>query len=323
MVINRQRGLDSLAGILIIYMILYHCIQHAGLQDSVLYDILHRFFFFFMAWFYYKAGMFHRKKTVKEVVLSSAKRLLKPYVFFTLIAHLCCCLNYLVSGDYDIIHYTLSPFKQILLFEATNWNLPLWFLISLFVVKNIFNMWILRFNPKVLFIVGIVAWQTSHDSLIYPIFIQNIALGLFFYTCGNCFGRLKFSKWLILVFGVVYIWALFNPSHVDFRANIVGNNTCYLQWLLVSLMAIVLYNNMFENAPRILLNNMFVCIGENSMFFYCTHWIIIMIIKAILTNANVDMSALQLLVIFVCLEIFILSFLFKVIPQTLKIKIGI
>lgn len=65
MVNDRQRGLDSLAGILIIYMILYHCIQHAGMQDIIRYFTL--FFFFFIAWFYYKAGMFHGKKTVKEV----------------------------------------------------------------------------------------------------------------------------------------------------------------------------------------------------------------------------------------------------------------
>lgn len=245
MVNDRQSGLDSLAGILIIYMILYHCIQHADLQNSVLYDILHRFLFFFMAWFYYKGGMFHSKKAVKEMVISSAKRLLKPYVVFSLIAHLCCCLSCVVSGDYNIIHYTLSPVKQILLFEAPSWNLPLWFLISLFVVKNFFNYWSLHFNPYILLVFGVVAFLTSHNSQVNPIFIQNIALGLFFYTCGYIIGKVKMSKILFVILGCVYLWAFFHPSYVDFRANIVDNHTNYILWLVACIVGILLYNHIF------------------------------------------------------------------------------
>lgn len=319
----RLRGLDSLAGLLIVYMIVFHCLQNAGLHDSFLYVWTRRFLYFFMAWFYFKAGMFHKIKAEKEILKNSVRRFIRPYVAFTLLAHLFCCLNYAAKGDFNIIHYTLSPFKQIVLFEAISWNLPLWFLISLFVVKNIFNIWSLLFNPEILLVFGIIASLTSNNSQINPIFIQNIALGLFFYACGYCLGKIKLNRLFYAIFYIVYVWAILHPSYVDFRANIIDAKTSYFQWIVVTIVGILLYNWLFLTTPPILQKNIFSMIGRESMFFYCVHWIIIMIVKNCIEFSNWNFSDVQLFFFLIISEVLLLFFLFKVIPLSVKNMLGV
>lgn len=320
---NRQSGLDMFAGILIIYMIMYHCFQHAELLDSMMYEITHRIFFFFMSWFYFKAGMFHKVKPEKVMVKTTARRLLIPFASFTLLAYFICCINYLLIGDFNIIHYTLSPIKQLLLLEAISWNLPLWFLPSLFIVKNIFNLWSLRYSSKWLLLLGIVACLTANDSEAYPIWIQNLAAGMFFYSAGYCLKDIKKSKFLLCICGGLYVLSLVKPNIVDFRTNILSSNSVYCLWLLFSLGSIIFYNRLFiATPPNMLRRNVFTYIGRNSMFFYCSHWIVIMIVKQLVKYSGIVMNSEIFFILLLLVEAFLLP-LFVIIPQGIKIKLKI
>ena len=59
--------LDSIAGIMIVYMICYHILQWGGID--VINAFVMRPLFFFMAWFFFKSGMFHEDDREKEMMV--------------------------------------------------------------------------------------------------------------------------------------------------------------------------------------------------------------------------------------------------------------
>lgn len=64
---KRVTYVDQVSGLLIMYMILYHCLQWSGL------NYVNKTYWmfplsFFMFWFFYKSGMFYREKTCKEIL---------------------------------------------------------------------------------------------------------------------------------------------------------------------------------------------------------------------------------------------------------------
>src|SRR5574344_312877 len=79
----RNQGLDTIAGLLIIYMIFGHCSQLADCRENIIYVYANRLFYFFMAWFFYKSGMFHNNAKSIEIK-KTALRLLKPYAIYTI-----------------------------------------------------------------------------------------------------------------------------------------------------------------------------------------------------------------------------------------------
>lgn len=69
---KRDASLDSVAGLLIIYMILYHIFLGCGMAEALSsYWMLSLSFFMF--WFFYKSGMFYKDKTCKEVLLGGVR----------------------------------------------------------------------------------------------------------------------------------------------------------------------------------------------------------------------------------------------------------
>lgn len=66
--IRRQSHIDSVAGLLIIHMILGHCIQVTDCRDLTLYKWM-QVLSFFMPWFFFKSGMFYKERKPVEVLL--------------------------------------------------------------------------------------------------------------------------------------------------------------------------------------------------------------------------------------------------------------
>ena len=64
-------------------------------------------------------------------------------------------------------------------------------------------------------------------------------------------------------------------------------------------------------------------IGRESMFFYCVHWIIIMIVKNCIEFSNWNFSDVQLFFFLIISEVLLLFFLFKVIPLSVKNMLGV
>ena len=78
---DRNKSIDSLAGLLILQMIIYHLFLHAALRNNFLYSITYPLYFF-MPWFFYKAGFFLQPQSIKECVIGGCKKLLRPFFIF-------------------------------------------------------------------------------------------------------------------------------------------------------------------------------------------------------------------------------------------------
>lgn len=72
---NRNKNLDLVAGILIVWMIVLHVRAATGFEFNTRFI---PFLFCFMAWFFFKSGMFHRLRSNSAIIKSGWKILLIP-----------------------------------------------------------------------------------------------------------------------------------------------------------------------------------------------------------------------------------------------------
>lgn len=278
---TRDISLDSVAGLLIIVMILGHVIQRLGLDGGRLSYYLQLFFPYFMVWFFFKAGMLFKSKPMKQVVIDKFNRLIIPFILWSLI-------GYPVQVARDIIEiYTgggkkiieiclLNPLKSLLAQGSMSSNLPLWFLPSLFITIIVSNRLICLHKKKYLYtiLILILLFIIQLTPIRLPLYIGNILLGIFFFMIGNSLKELQYHKLVFLISGIVSLLILvLLPSFVDFRANklIFGN---YYIWLFASIFNCIFINNIFKRISflnRLKLN----IIGKDSMNYYISHWIVI------------------------------------------------
>ena len=85
---NRNESIDTAAGIMILYMIFTHVCQHYHLENSTVYITCEHLLYFFMPWFFFKAGMFFKIGENKEVINKGIRRLLKPFILYSLLGHI-------------------------------------------------------------------------------------------------------------------------------------------------------------------------------------------------------------------------------------------
>lgn len=134
---KRQVYLDTVAGILIVYMMLMHCEQFTDTFDTEFGKILSTTFSCFMPWFFFKSGMFCKEcSTVKADFKHTVKKLWRPYLLFWCIGFAIQGVFLYIDGDKNWVHYLLSPVKQTICDGGTNNSvLPMWFLVTLFGVR--------------------------------------------------------------------------------------------------------------------------------------------------------------------------------------------
>lgn len=181
---ERNKAIDSVAGIMITYMVFTHICQHFGYEHSAIYMTLEHIFYFFMPWFFFKAGMFFKFGDNKTICYKGIKRLLFPFVKYSLIGHICYCLLCYFNGNID--WSVIFPYRSFLMEGSIPGNLPLWFLLSLFLCRVIFNELQNRKVPiyLVAIISVLVALMLHKIDFIQPFYVANVWTGMFFMTMG-------------------------------------------------------------------------------------------------------------------------------------------
>lgn len=278
---KRREDIDCASGFFVLWMINVHLGDWNWSTKS---DWAGMAYVPFMAWFFYKAGMFFAVGK-ESSVLKQAKKLLYPFVAFTLIGHLLHCARLWVEfHDQNITDYLVVPFISILLRGSANGNFALWFLPSLFCAKVIFpylckkcnNIWI--WAGGAVLITFLVSYINALDWLpklpgmehvTLPIWMANIPLGIFFYALGYKLKERQYeSIYVFLAISVLVISFLL--PHVSYTFRTVQGSGNFLQWIIVSLAAIILFNNFFRRVPfqwRLLQQ-----VGRDSMMWYVWHW---------------------------------------------------
>ncbi len=278
---NRLTYLDSVAGLLLINMILWHCWQFAKLPSNAYWL---RIFSFFMPWFFFKAGMFYKKEIFNKTYLQSYRRLLKPFILYSILGTIVILIEDILYSDLNITSVLYSAIYTLLKAGSVPRNLPLWFLLSLFFVRIIFNT-LSNYIPHATVIITIVCpiilclCQICIETNI-PYYFLNITSGLLFYAIGYKLKEFKPSKIITLLILLIYIGIMvFYPQMIDMRSNKIIHGT-YIGWIITSTIGILAINSVFR--VFIYKANSLSKIGKDTMPVYCWHWIILLLITPLL-----------------------------------------
>lgn len=271
--IKRDSSLDTIAGIMTIYMIYIQICPWVGISPL---PHVGKFLFFFMAWFFYKSGMFFHNISFSECYKKGIQRLMIPYIIFSIIGWFMFFIRDVIKQEITE-QYFINSLRQILHEGAVAGNAPLWFLFTLFCVRIIFYLVhkLKQYSVIPICFFGILAYILNFWHIKDYYWISNICSGMFFFGCGYILKNVQYNKYLFIISVITYIGIIiYIPTFVDFRSNTFTKGN-YIAWILSSLAGIITFNNIFKYIPvRFkLLNN----IGKDSMSYYVTHWIILSI----------------------------------------------
>lgn len=277
---KRNNSLDLIAGIFIIYMIVLHICQWCSLT-YVFKNVIFHIFSFFMFWFFFKSGMFYHEKTSKEVVIWGGKRLMVPFVVFSIIGHILQCIRLLQDKDYNWMHYIFSPIKTVLVDGSIGGNYPLWFLFTLLVVQLIFNyLYLKKINIWFVIVIGfIVAYGLNMLGKTLPLYFANIPLGIATYGIGYKMKNAQYKRSVSILALAVYVVILsFSYSSIDFRVNQVTNGV-YIIAFLYAISGCIIINYLFSltKVHFYILEH----IGKHSMNYYVMHWPVLLLCSII------------------------------------------
>lgn len=295
---NRDKSIDTIGGIMILYMIILH-IQKLSHYAPITNRYV-PFLFSFMMWFFYKSGMYHKVTDMKSIVKSSIKRLLIPYIVFTLIGILFGTFITLYKSE-NLIDFYIGSVYQTLVMGGAFSNMPIWFLLSLFCVRIIFNHFInCNKGMEITGVSLIIAVILALYDVEKPPYLGNICLGLFFYGLGYYLKQIQFERYIFIVALALYILLyLLYPSNIDVRANHCTDGS-YLGAVIAGVCAIVVINNLsrFKLSLQPL-----TYLGEHSMVYYLCHWVLLKQVQTYMTASPEKVFLIMCLACLVLLPI--------------------
>lgn len=330
---TRLLWLDFASGVMLLWMILYHAISYAlgyelegyrYISDmSLLPNDLHRFvsisqegtlevlnpcslipwLHFFMPWFFYKSGMFFQKRSLRELWYKDSKKLLGSFIIWSLVGFFVFVLIGLVNNSITLRTYTYSIVRGLFLTGKVPVNIPLWFLLTLFMVRFIANKFLPdRENTYVFYIkiflvilvgyiVSYVAYRYNHRLL--PYWVANSAAGLSFFALGYAMRDIETKWWLVAPSMIVYlIGCVVGFPMVDMWPNKVVNGN-YMLWIPVAFSCILIFNSVCRFIYSYIRVKPLEWIGQNAMTIYVSHILIIsVVVDIILRNSTLVLSPL-------------------------------
>ncbi|QDO93699.1 acyltransferase family protein [Formosa sediminum] len=315
MSLERDRSLDTISGIMIIWMVILHSFQWGNLTGSMIYIFLLKCLYFFMSWFYYKTGFLYNKgKGLSMTFKKGLDQLITPMLIWTTVGYLL-TIPGLLMGNYPLWKIPIAPLFFLVSSGDTIGNSPLWFLLSLFFIKIVFPF-IARVNLNLKKIIAIsllcLSWVFEKNNIKIPFGLHSFPLGLFFTLSGLICKEfrvpdriIKSGLWLVLPYIVL---SIFFASYVDFHNNnlVYGN---YWLFTLNALFAINLCLVLFREVNLKILS----WIGEKSLVYLVIHWPIFFLIKISFVFLNIStenyLYVVSLFVIAICISTLIAKFI--------------
>lgn len=317
---QRTTHIDLAAGIMLAWMILGHTASHASYVG--IFPIIGKYLSFFMPWFFYKAGMFYRDKSTKERAIGGAKKLLSPFLIYSLIGQLFLYICLIVEHNVSFRSFVYQPLRSLFVTECLPGNGALWFLVVLYLVNLIIPLVINKIHPLIITLWGIgIAFicYLLHTSW-FPCIIPNTAAGIAFYSMGYYCRDKEDKGWMLAIAIATYATCcIIGYPGIYFHHNTAANAATYLLYYPASWAGIVLLNNICRWLNPNLIYSIFRWIGQNSMNIYVTHWIVLVLLRLFV----LDIAQLQNTSIIFCIYVatMIVSLpLLNWLINTLKIK---
>lgn len=280
---KRSASLDIISGVLILWMIVYHSFQWAELDKTPLFNTLLSFFYFFMAWFYFKAGyLFNSSRGLNEIVSSGMIKLLIPMIVWLTIGYIILIPYLFFVEKSPIWKIVIWPAYSLISSGDTIGNSPLWFLLSLFIVRVLlFFITKLSFILILIitFILLLIGWFEFYNSINLPFGLVSTPIGLLFSLSGflikSKFKIDKKNNFSIVVCLFVLLFTSYFNSYVDIHTNTLWFGSYFL-YIATSILLITFLVPVvsFELKP-------ISWFGVNSMIFLVIHWPIFTLVKYI------------------------------------------
>ena len=282
---KRDNYIDLLKGIAIFLVVLGH-------HDTVLTNYIYSFH---MPLFFFISGIFHSNyDSYKKFIIKKIKVLIIPYFTFATTLF----LFWLIIGrKYGESAINNTPIKiafngifigsDIKNISSMEWGTPVWFLLCLFVVTNLYYF-ILKLEIKKIVLVNIVIgcigyYLSKHNYSIFRIWHFDTALiAINFYTFGNLLKERLFkiknilNGILILLFFLSIIGNKLN-GRIDMNGNHYSN---IILFYLTAILGIIFIFGFIKKIK--VANNFIEWIGQNTLIILAYHGRAMTFIKLIL-----------------------------------------
>lgn len=310
---KRYAHIDLAAGIMILWMIIYHALGYTwgfnlrdywhitdlsmlpegarafinedGKLEAINVLVVYPYLCFFMPWFFYKSGQFFKTRPFDEHLRKDSSKLLLTFIIWSAIGY----VFYLVFGTLQhsltLRGSTYSIVRGLFLTGKVPINEPLWFLLTLFGVRFVAN-WLLpnkdnKYRWPIVaciiiagYIIAYACFCRNHRLL--PYWVSNGASGLVFFSLGYALRDYENKWWLIAPCVVVYLTCCFiGFPMVDMLFNrlVAGN---YLLWMPVAFCGIITFNVFCRVLCKHIRIKLLELAGQNAMTIYVTHILILL-----------------------------------------------
>lgn len=247
---KRNRYIDTIKAVGIFLVILGH---HQTIFTQYIYS-------FHMPLFFFLSGIFHKNYgSYRSFFEKKIKSLIIPYFFFATTLF----LFWLVIGRYfgeskmrhtSILESILGIFagNEIFGFSSIEWGIPLWFILTLFIVANMY--YIINKSGSIFFIIiinilfGMIGYYYNFYKPTYlDIWHFTVSFNAIqFYSIGailkdRILNLDKISyKWMILLFIISYVSCYYNGK-IDMYSLNYGNNMLLFYISAFSGIAFIIY----------------------------------------------------------------------------------
>ena len=304
---ERFSYVDLSAGIMILWMVLGHTCMAAGFvgtpaRPSGITDFVPNFLFFFMPWFFYKSGQFFSKKGFKEELKKDWNKLIRQFLIWSAIGYISYLISLGVFNGLTFRNIVYLPIRHLVLGGSIDINHPLWFLLTLFGVRQIANFILPLENDKFYWLkclsIVLVAFSVGFglyclDCRFTPIWAANGSTGLAYFTLGYCTRKHETKWWLLIPCILSYIVCCFlNFPNIDMHLNQCGSVSRYLMSLPASCAGIITFNLACRYISKYLhyLSLPFEYIGKYAMIIYVSHGVIYGSMSWIIDSLNYNIS---------------------------------
>ena len=284
---SRVEYIDAVAGVMIAWMILGHCRYFSNTTLPFF-----KFLGFYMPWFFYKSGMFFTTKSSMNLLKNDARKLLRYYVVYSIAGWIIWCACGLIEGSLSWSGCFMRPIYAFIHHGSISGNGALWFLFSLFIVRQLANLMTEKCPPPIL---AAVCFLTAY--FLYSIgwykycwWFGNVFSGLCFFLLGYWLKEKENNRWIFATstFFFVLIICAYSFKWIDdfpylyMHANSMYNGN-YLLFYPTALAGIIMTNNFFNFLYKRWSSRLLEYIGVNAMTLYTTHWILLVVVLFVAT----------------------------------------
>ena len=348
---KRIRHIDIAAGVMILWMIIYHAICYAwsfDLRDYWWMDdlsllpaglhaiinnegrietlnpcVLFPYLSFFMPWFFYKSGQFFKKKSINELWIKDSSKLLCTFVVWSAIGYIFYLVFNFLQHTLTFRSATFSIVRGLFLTGKIPINEPLWFLLTLFGVRAIANItlpnkedkwsWLKALGLAAIgYMIAYLAYRVNYRLL--PYWIANGASGYAFFVLGYGLREYESKWWIIMPSLCIYLLCCvvgFPMVDMMFNKLIAGN---YLLWMPVALCGIVTFNTVCRFISKYISIKPLELVGQYAMPIYVMHILVVLTIQFVIYYFKIEILYSYMLWLFLAGYVLFLPLSCRYIP---------